>query len=532
MSIFRRSLLQCYYNLSQNKPVTFDEEDYVLYVQRSTTPIYDSSGTRNDDIVGIEVTAGEQDAVVKYGNTVNTITAGSTQQFLFGNINSIDDGTPIEGYMIISGNYTKVTPALVTTAKNTTNYVDCILSVVQYFNNQITDMTNIMNGQTKLSEFIIPNHITNISDYAFKDCKNLSNVVIPQNITEIGNYAFQNCNALSNISIPSGVTNIGNYSFNNCTSLTNINIPNIVQTIGEYAFAGCTSLENIDIPNSVTNLGVGICDMFDDKNYVPLANNMKSVSFGSGITEIPDCAFRCCSLSEIKIPSNIVSVGGSAFYQCNSLTIINIPDNVVTIGGSAFYNCESVEEINIGKGLTSIGLKAFYNCVNCKVVNYNAIDITNIGSGDTHRVFTDVGSNVGGYVLNIGNDVTTLRFGLFNSWSDTGGTVSHNENIKEINLGSSLTTIDDATFEGILSISNITIPSKVNYIGTNVFFDSSLTNIIFEDTELWWISYYDNPDATSGTSIDVTDSVQNAVNLTTTYRLYIWHKGEQITETE
>ena len=105
-----------------------------------------------------------------------------------------------------------------------------------------------LNGEL-VSEFVIPNSVTEIGTYVFSGCTSLTSIVIPNSVTEIGAYAFSGCTSLTSIVIPDGVTEIGTYTFYDCTSLTSIVIPDGVTYIGRYAFSGCTSLTNVVFEN-------------------------------------------------------------------------------------------------------------------------------------------------------------------------------------------------------------------------------------------------------------------------------------------
>ena len=94
--------------------------------------------------------------------------------------------------------------------------------------------------------------IETASNTLIAGCKN---TVIPNNVTSIGNYAFRNCSNLTSITIPDGVTSIGDHAFEGCSGLTSITIPNSVTSIGVYAFYYCCGLTSIRIPNSVWRIG-------------------------------------------------------------------------------------------------------------------------------------------------------------------------------------------------------------------------------------------------------------------------------------
>ena len=73
-----------------------------------------------------------------------------------------------------------------------------------------------------------------------KDCVNY---IIPNSVTKIGDFAFVGCESLQSITIPNSVKSIGNDAFRWCKSLQSVTIPNSVTKIGDYAFSGCTHLD-------------------------------------------------------------------------------------------------------------------------------------------------------------------------------------------------------------------------------------------------------------------------------------------------
>jgi hypothetical protein len=54
--------------------------------------------------------------------------------------------------------------------------------------------------------------------------KDVVEFVIPDSVTSIGNYAFMDCASLKSITIPSSVTSIGYNAFSDCSSLKSITI--------------------------------------------------------------------------------------------------------------------------------------------------------------------------------------------------------------------------------------------------------------------------------------------------------------------
>ena len=91
---------------------------------------------------------------------------------------------------------------------------------------------------------------------------------------------------------------------------------------------------------------------------------------GKKVTSIGSAFAFCKSLTEVKIPDSVTSIGDSAFCGCASLTNIEIPDSVTSIGGSAFYGCTNLTEVKIPNSVTYIGSEAFKDCNNLTIYGY------------------------------------------------------------------------------------------------------------------------------------------------------------------
>jgi hypothetical protein len=125
-----------------------------------------------------------------------------------------------------------------------------------------------------LVSVVIPNSVTSIESDAFNGCYAIKEVYISDltawcNI-EYGGYSsnplghaqagnlYLNGTMITKLVIPDDVTSIRIYAFRNCKGLTSIEIPNSVTSIGCYAFYGCSGLTSVTIPNSVTSIGYDV----------------------------------------------------------------------------------------------------------------------------------------------------------------------------------------------------------------------------------------------------------------------------------
>lgn len=170
--------------------------------------------------------------------------------------------------------------------------------------------------------------------------KLITNLVIPQTITTISDYAFRNC-CIATITISEGVTHIGTYALG-WHGLTNVSLPNSLTSIGDFEFI---------VNNNAYNEKNDLKYLGNSKNpYLYLAcvndKNITSVQMDDDCRFIGVNAFALCkNLSYINIPNNVVSIGFAAFQNCHSLIFLTIPKSVVVIGSYVFYYCKNLTRI-------------------------------------------------------------------------------------------------------------------------------------------------------------------------------------------
>ena len=242
-------------------------------------------------------------------------------------------------------------------------------------------------GNSYITDVIIPHSVTSIDENAFSRCTSLTSVTIPDSVTSIGVYAFYCCTNLTSIEIPNSVESIGKYSFHDCTGLTSIEIPDSVKSIDNGLFSGCTELKTITFSDSLLAIGRFAFEDCSSLTSVVIPKSVLNVQEGafegcSGLTDITvvadnpyydsrnDCnAIIGTESNELKvgckntvIPDNVTSIGEKAFSGCSGLTDITIPNSVTGIGDYAFEDCTELTNITIPNSVTSIGDGAFYSC--------------------------------------------------------------------------------------------------------------------------------------------------------------------------
>ena len=229
-----------------------------------------------------------------------------------------------------------------------------------------------------LTECIIPDGVTSISDNLFVNCNSLTSITIPSSVTVIGENAFEGCGNLRKVYIANGVTAIKSGAFTGCTNLNDINIPDSVTYIGSGVFSNCTSLTGIVIPEGVTFIG--------DSAFCGCVQ-LNSITIPNSITSIGNTAFAECAITSILIPKNVSCIDDYTFVGCRRLTSITIPDNIVSIGQDAFAYCDSLTRLDFQGDAPEFTSGCFYEVA--ATAYYSANNLT-----WTSNVMQDYGGTI------------------------------------------------------------------------------------------------------------------------------------------
>ncbi len=132
--------------------------------------------------------------------------------------------------------------------------------------------------------------------------------------------------------IPDGVSIIDCYAFKDCTELTSIVIPATVGLIDYQAFAGCRGLNKVIVckycKSSEDEEDIDGEEFWDEGNC--------------GVIHISDNAFWGCSnLSEIVFPNMVEYIDYGAFAN-SGLKSISFLEEVINIDQDAFEGCCSL----------------------------------------------------------------------------------------------------------------------------------------------------------------------------------------------
>ncbi len=322
-----------------------------------------------------------------------------------------------------------------------------------------------MNGE-EVKDLVIPNSVTSIGASAFEDCSGLTSVTIPNSVTSIGSSAFEYCSGLTSVTIPNSVTSIGSSAFSSCKGLTSVTIGNSVKSIGDWAFSHCSGLTSVTIPNSVTSIG-------DDAFFY--CSGLTSVTIGNSVTSIGEYAFyECDGLTSVTIPNSVTSIGGGAFRGCDGLTSVTIGNSVTSIGEYAFYECSGLTSVTIPNSVTSIGDWAFSGCSGLTSVTIGN-SVTSIGAS----AFEDCSGLTSVHIYDIAAWCNIDFVGYYsNPLYYAHHLYLNGEEVKDLVIPNSVTSIGDRAFCDCSGLTSVTIPNSVESIGVYAFCGcSGLTSV-------------------------------------------------------
>lgn len=267
-------------------------------------------------------------------------------------------------------------------------------------------------AETELETVEIPETLY-LEDGMFAGCHNLKSVKFNKTGIDVPNQCFVDCLKLKDVDL-NAISSFGEGAFQGCSLLKTKEITlDFNQTVYDGAFVGCP-FEKVVINDvskvhrlafsSCVDLQEVVIDVVAGLQNVEVADglfsgctNLETVTFtdnaDKSITHIGECAFRCCKLTEIKLPETLVQIKAEAFegtdlcsisfpeslttiaksaFSRTNLTEVNIPDSVEFLGSNVFGRCKSLKTVKLSKCLNEIRVNCFADCNElCEVTGIN-----------------------------------------------------------------------------------------------------------------------------------------------------------------
>ena len=312
------------------------------------------------------------------------------------------------------------------------------------------------------------NCLERIGDHAFYN-NDISDIDLPESLLYIGESAFAK-NELKEVVISKNVVTLKDYCFDS-NDITSLYISENVSEIGANIVKNNPNLSSIEVDpnNQYYHMNEQVLYSKDNKKLVlfPLYNTDSSYTVLNGCEEIYSEAFwKINTLTSVKLPESLLSIGNEAFYQCYNLESMVIPSNVNKLGKGIFKGCDNLKSISLPTNIDEIPDSMFSNCV----------ILDNVVIPEGVKV---IGNSAFGACLKLSN--LTLPSTLKHIKS--GAFFSCNK-LYSIDLPKGLLIIESNAF--LCGVKSITIPSTVVYIGNFVF--DEIKEIIVSKDNLYYSS--------------------------------------------
>lgn len=364
---------------------------------------------------------------VNYGDLVEEIGYSA-----FGGCKNLKDFTFKEGLRKVvgfnsSGLTSVVLPSTIEEIGNQCFYGCNSLITADLSKTSVTELDGTFSYSGNLETVLLPDTVSKLIN-TFQNCKKLRSVNVPKNLKSLSGQSFYST-LITSFVLPEGLTSIASYTFRDCVQLSDIGtIPESIETIGEWAFYNSAVdlgdvtlyLPNLkNIPSSACFAGLGGRISID----VGVNNNNYTSEDGVLYTKGNGPELRCYAKDRLN-PNPVITKEGlqRAYFQgCKYLKSVILPDSVwvaqfeqceslesatlklssqihqnmfkgctslknidltgvTTIFERAFEGCKSLTFLEIPETVTSIGTLAFHDCVNLSGFYFHGMTAPSISS--------------------------------------------------------------------------------------------------------------------------------------------------------
>ena len=376
-----------------------------------------------------------------------------------------------------------------------------------------------------LTDPVIPEGITVINDYAFKDCDFIRSITFPSTLTTVGKYAFQGCDNIESVYAPSleswfaidFVTPTSNPSLNaklyiNGELLEHLVVPEGVNALKRNSLHGYDYLKSITVSGEPLEICINALYSVEGLEiYADTVEDWLQVTY----TDDPDDGFTGFYkeigyyatlhiggkvVTELIIPEGAV-IPAHSFAGLKTLTKVIIPATAkvedyafedssvkeiflgsrtkkgeagMIVSSQSFRDCNKLEKATFGYGVKEIKKEAFTKCKNLKSIFF---------STDVERIGEAAFKNAKITSLSLPSNIKYIGKSAFESCSFLETVILGDKNALNPSMD-----FNDKVFYNCPELKEVTINSGIFRFGYNAFKESTnIENVYIND----FVSYLD-----------------------------------------
>ena len=299
---------------------------------------------------------------------------------------------------------------------------------------------------------------------------------VTQEFLPVEDYQAQ-ISQVQTVRIEEGITAVGDNalcSMPDCEYLEEaLYLPDSLLTIGQAAFANHKNLREIRLGSQLTSIGeMGFMD----------CSALESVGLPDSLQFLGQNAFSATGLREVAVPGGVRILEPAVFSYCKQLTKVTLCEGVEEIGENEFFDCSALQEIEYGDSLGVIMPGAFTNCTSLEVMYLTNIsripDSCFSGCTSLELVYLEDVDSIGSRAFLNCSMLDTLylpdTIEMIDSLAFSGCGA-----LKEIRLPARLRVVPYGLFQNCSSLETVIMPNSVFSIEQNAFSGCNALDAIF-----------------------------------------------------
>ena len=198
---------------------------------------------------------------------------------------------------------------------------------------------------------------------------------------------------------------------------------------------------------------------------------------GMTVTEVGEKAFLTHSITGVKIPDNVISIGRYGFGMCRQLEEITLPPHLERIGTAAFMDCRVLKKVEIPDSVSYVAGNPFAGCVKLREIivseDHPYLEMRDgalFSKPDRRLIGVPLAFSQSEYAVPEGTEILADQALMFIYYAES------------ITIPDSVKKIGKEAIGRCINLKSIAIPDSVTEIGERAFVqNSSLQEVVLPD---------------------------------------------------